>query len=116
MNACFSTDNSPGQLCKDTIRGVFQIPTGGPWLDIGVFTRLYKVTYFKYAAKIAYVVTYSNEENGPLTWHCNCPEFQFGNRAEAQTCCKHIQAVIDKKNGVSRTGGDYEQFLVEHVQ
>jgi|TARA_B110000967_G_C18807899_1_gene522000 hypothetical protein len=113
-NACFSTDNIPGRNCKDAIRGQYQIPSGGPWVDIGPGKDIFKVTYFKYAAKIAYRVDYENEEE-ILKWHCTCPDFKFNDRTTSKTCCKHVQAVIDKISGTVRAGGNYENFLVEHI-
>ena len=115
-NACFSSDNPPGDDCKDPQRGQFSIPVGGPWVDIVTFKKKFKVTYFKYAAKIAYTVYYTNANNKGPTWKCNCPDFQFNDREEKHTCCKHIQAVIDKNSGTIRAGGNYENFLVEHIQ
>lgn len=109
-NACFATHNAPGQNCSDTSRGSFQIPTGGPWIDIGTEPKQFKVTYFKYAARIAYDVRYE-----PSKWSCTCPDFEFNDREALKTCCKHIQACIDKAEGTTRPGGNYEQFLVEHV-
>jgi predicted nucleic acid-binding Zn finger protein len=112
-NACFATDNSPGQNCKNAILGLFQIPTGGQWVDIGPTTQEFKVTYFKFAAKLSYLVKYENKK-GPI-FSCSCPDFQFNDRDETKTCCKHIQAVIDKKMGIVRAGDNYEKFLVEHI-
>ena len=115
-NACFSSDNLPSEDCKAPQRGQFSIPTGGPWVDIGTFKKSYKVTYFKYAAKIAYNIIYDNREssNGPI-WKCSCPDYKFNDRFENHTCCKHIQAVIDQNIGANREGGNYERFLVEHI-
>lgn len=115
-NACFSSDNPPGTDCQDPNRGQFAIPIGGPWVDIGTFKHIFKVTYFKYAAKISYQVVYDNiGQKGPV-WKCNCPDFQFNDRFENHTCCKHIQAVIDQNIGTDRDGGNYELFLVEHIE
>ena len=117
-NACFSSHNPPGHDCKTAPRGQFQIPTGGPFIDIGMFERTYKVIYFKFAARKAYQVKYKggpNEENRPL-WICTCPDFDFQDRLENRTCCKHIQSCIDKEMFLNRPGsGNYEQFLVEHI-
>ena len=113
-NACFATDNIPGRNCKDAIRGQYQIPTGGPWVDIGPDAQQFKVTYFKYAAKIAYVVLYKRGKEGPVR-PCTCPDFQFNDRGENETCRKHVQAVIDREKGIVRAGGNYENFLVEHI-
>ena len=112
-NACFATDNTPGKNCKNAIRGQYQIPIGGPWVDIGPKDQEFKVTYFKYAAKLSYVVEYKHHK-GPV-WNCSCPDFQFNDRNQTKTCCKHIQAVIDKATGIVRAGGNYESFLVEHI-
>lgn len=112
-NACFSTHNAPGNNCKDPTRGAFQIPTGGPFEDIGTQKKTFKVTYFKFAAKKSYTVKYTNIKQ-PI-WSCNCPDFDFNDREQNKTACKHIQACIDKETGTSRPGGNYEQFLVEHI-
>ena len=116
-NACFSSHNAPGQNCSDPTRGSFQIPTGAEFQDIGPGRKRFKVTYFKFAARRAYTVRYDNREsveNRPI-WICNCPDFEFNDRAENRTACKHIQACVDKINGTTREGGNYEQFLVEHI-
>lgn len=114
-NACFNSDNAPGRRCQDAARGTFQIPTGGPFVDVGQLRRVYKVTYFKFAASIAYRVVYDGLGHRPL-WSCTCPDFEH-NRAATRTCCKHIQCCIDKELGIDRagTGETYEQFKVEHV-
>jgi hypothetical protein len=67
---------------------------------------------------MAYTVIYDNRESvddRPI-WSCNCPDFEFNDRETQRTCCKHVQACIDKSMGTTRTGGNYEQFLVEHIQ
>jgi len=113
-NACFSSENAPGQHCKNTIRGQFQIPVGGPWVSIGNKNKTFKVSYFKYAASITYEVIYEYfQEN--VTWLCSCPDYVFNDRFDNKTCCKHIQAVIDKSLGIVRAGGNYEQFKVEQI-
>ena len=114
-NACFSDENDIGKNCRDAIRGKFQIPTGGPWVDIGIGKKHFKVVYFKYAASIAYKVDYDRTTE-EVIWQCSCPDFEYNDRADQKTCCKHIQAVIDKEMGINRTGGNYEEFLVQHVQ
>ena len=117
-NACFSSHNPPGHECATAPRGQFQIPTGGPFVDIGESRKIFKVVYFKYAARKAYKVVYdgrTNIENRPV-WSCTCPDFDFQDRAEHRTCCKHIQSAIDKEMSLTRPGsGNYEQFLVEHI-
>ena len=117
-NACFSSHNAPGQNCSDTTRGSFQIPTGGPFVDIGPGRKRFKVTYFKFAARMAYTVLYDNRESiddRPM-WSCNCPDFEFNDRDTQRTCCKHVQACIDKSLGATRAGGNYEKFLVEYIE
>jgi len=117
-NACFQSHNPPGHECATAPRGKFQIPTGGPFVDVGEFRRVYKVTYLKYAARLAYAVVDDGRadiQERPL-WSCTCPDFEFKDRGEQRTVCKHIQSCIDKEMGLTRNGsGDYEQFLVEHV-
>lgn len=118
-NACFSSHNPPGYKCSTAPRGQFQIPIGGPFVDVGEFNRTYKVTYFKYAARLAYTVVYDGTVEHPHRpfWSCTCPDFAFQERADNRTACKHIQSCIDKEMGLARNGsGNYEQFLVEHVQ
>jgi hypothetical protein len=112
-NACFQSHNAPGNNCKDPTRGLFQIPTGATFEDIGPNVQDFKVTYFKYAARKAYDVHYEFVD-GPI-WNCTCPDFEFNDRLEQKTACKHIQACVDKINGTTRTGGNYEKFLVEHI-
>jgi len=116
-NACFVTHNAPGEHCKETPRGSFNIPTGGAFVDIGPGRHRFKVTYFKYAARRSYTVLYDNRDSVDIrpTWECNCPDYEFNNRQQDRTCCKHIQACIDKAGHITRTGGDYERFLVEHI-
>lgn len=117
-NACFSSHNPPGHKCSTTGRGQFQIPVGGPFVDVGEFKRVYKVVYFKYAARLAYAVVYDGSAEHPSRpfWSCTCPDFEYQERAEHRTACKHIQSCIDKEMGLARDGsGNYEQFLVEHV-
>lgn len=118
-NACFSSHNPPGHECKTAPRGQFQIPTGGPFVDIGEFKRNFKVTYFKYAARVAYNTVYDGRvsvEDRPV-WTCTCPDFEFQDRAVNRTSCKHIQSCVDKEMSIARGGsGNYEQFLVEHIQ
>ena len=115
-NACFNSHNAPGQQCRDVPRGTFQIPTGGPFVDVGEFRRVYKVSYFKFAASIAYKVVYNGLPHD-VTWLCSCPDFEHQDRAANRTCCKHIQCCIDKEMGIERagTGETYEQFKIEHV-
>ena len=113
-NACFSSDNRPGKNCKDSVRGKFQIPNGGPWVDIGNKNMKFKVTYFKYAAKITYDVIYTHKKDD-IEFTCTCPDYVFNDRLETKTCCKHIQAVIDYETGTTRAGGNYENFKVEHI-
>ena len=112
-NACFSSHNPVGNACKDAPRGQFQIPTGGPFVYLGSFQRDFKVTYFKYGAKVAYLIRYDGTK---VLWSCTCPDFEHRDRANTRTCCKHIQACIDKEMGTARGGGNYQLFLVEHVQ
>lgn len=112
-NACFQSHNAPGNNCKDPTRGSFQIPTGATFEDIGPNVQNFKVTYFKFAARQAYDVHYELVD-GPI-WNCTCPDFEFNDRLEQKTACKHIQACVDKINGTTRTGGNYEKFLVEHI-
>tara|TARA_B100001559_G_scaffold320863_1_gene334603 strand:- start:920 stop:1279 length:360 start_codon:yes stop_codon:yes gene_type:complete len=116
-NACFESHNAPGQDCSDPTRGSFNIPTGGPFVDIGAGRKRFKVTYFKFAARRSYTVLYDNRESvdDRPVWECNCPDFEFNERQPLRTCCKHIQACIDKAEGTTRPGGNYEQFLVEHI-
>ncbi len=112
-NACFNTHNAPGQRCRTAPRGTFQIPTGGPFVNVGDTRRVYKVSYFKYAASMAYRVVY----DGHGRWSCTCPDFEHHDRAQSRTCCKHIQCCIDREMGIDRqgTGETYSQFKVEHV-
>jgi len=114
-NACFSSHNPVGHACKTTPRGHFQIPTGGPFIDVGDFARDFKVTYFKYGAKVAYLIRYDGTTE-EVSWSCTCPDFEHRDRVNTRTCCKHIQACIDKEMGTTRSGGNYQLFLVEHVQ
>tara|TARA_B110000008_G_C16862370_1_gene521320 strand:- start:42 stop:392 length:351 start_codon:yes stop_codon:yes gene_type:complete len=114
-NACFSSHNPVGHDCKTTPRGHFQIPTGGPFVYLGDFQRDFKVTYFKYGAKVAYLIRYDGTTE-EVVWSCTCPDFEHRDRANTRTCCKHIQACIDKEMGTTRSGGNYQLFLVEHVQ
>jgi len=112
-NACFSSHNPVGHNCKTTLRGQFEIPTEGPFVFIGDFKRDFKVTYFKYGSKWSYLVRYDGSQ---VKWSCTCPDFEHRDRATSKTCCKHIQSCIDKEMGTTRTGGNYQMFLVEHVQ
>jgi predicted nucleic acid-binding Zn finger protein len=114
-NACFSDENNVGRNCKDAIRGRFQIPSGGRWVDIGIGKQYFKVVYFKYGAAMAYKVGYDHTSEDVI-WQCSCPDFTFNDRTTHKTCCKHIQAVIDKQRGIVRSGGNYEEFLVKHIQ
>lgn len=115
-NACFNSNNAPGQRCRDASRGTFEIPTGGPFVNIGEYRRVFKVTYFKYAASIAYRVVYDGLGHRPI-WTCTCPDFEHNDRASNRTCCKHIQCCIDRELGIDRdgTGETYEQFKIEHI-
>lgn len=108
-NACFRTHNPIGRRCRDAGRGQYNIPTGLPFVAIAHSTD-FKIVYFKFGANIQYNVSFVK----PQTWTCSCPDFRQRSRAEAQTCCKHIQACIDKEVGTSR-GGNYTIFLKEHI-
>jgi len=111
INACTPLAvNPPGRNC----RGVavrFRIRTNQPFVSLGLTARTFQVDYFKYGSSPG---GYRVEYNPPQAWTCTCPDFNFQRRAEFQTCCKHIQACIDKvrKFGPAR----YQQFLNTHVQ
>lgn len=109
-NACFKTHNPIGGQCRDTPRGHYLIPSGGPFVAI-TDTKEFNVVYFKFGANMQYNVRFVK----PNTWTCNCPDFIHQHRAETQTCCKHVQACIDKEMGTSR-GLNYDIFLKEQVK
>ena len=111
-NACFRTHNPFGHRCKNAPRGRYLIPTDGPFVDIGPLSKTFRVVYFKFGASGLYTVTFDSTTSD---WACTCPDFLHRQRAEHRTCCKHIQACIDKETGVDR-GDNYSTFLEEQVQ
>ena len=108
-NACFHTHNPRGTNCRKA-QSKYHIPTGGPFVALKT-DKKYKVVYFKYGSDSTYNVTFVQ----PNTWSCSCPDFTHQQRAANRTCCKHIQACIDKVFQNNRGLWLYETFLNKQV-
>lgn len=119
-NACFRTHNI--NKCQAVGRGRYTIPTGLSSVTQPIRGRLQSVIcqnkhfialFFKFGAHFGandiYDVTCSTD-----SWSCSCPDFKHQHRDVSKTCCKHIQACIDKEFSLNR-GHKYATFLIEHI-